>query len=186
MTPPARGYLATMPPHLHLAPSPAGTGSVVCAASPIRVVLAEGHALMRRGLRLLLDIEDGVEVIAEADDVASALRHVHGYQPHVLVLDLGMPGGSSIETIGKLRERAPDIKIVVLTMDDSPVFAQRALAAGALGFVVKHLADSELAQAVRAAAHGEEYVGPRVAARLGALRRSLTDKLTRARSRSCA
>jgi two-component system, NarL family, response regulator NreC len=165
--------------HLHLAPSPAGTGAVVYAASPIRVVLADDHALMRRSMRMLLDGEEGVEVIAEACDLATVVRHVHSHQPHVLVLDLGMPGGSSIETIGKLRERVPDTQIVVVTMDDSPVFAQRALATGALGFVLKDLADSELPQAVRAAAGGQEYVSPRVAARLGALHQALTgDKLT--------
>ncbi len=168
-----------MSARLRLAPSPAGTESAVRAASPIRVVLADDHALMRRSLRLLLDSEEGVEVIAEADHLASVVRHVHGHQPHVLVLDLGMPNGSSIETIGKLRERVPDTQIVVLTMDDSPVFAQRALAAGAVGFVLKDLADSELPQAVRAAARGEEYISPGVATRLDALHRSLTgDQLT--------
>lgn len=165
--------------HLHLASSPPGAGPVLYTASPIRVVLADDHSLMRRGLRLLLDGEDGVEVIAEAADLASVVRLVHSRQPHVLVLDLSMPDGSSIETIGKLRERVPDTQIVVLTMDDSPVFAQRSLAAGALGFVLKDLADSDLPQAVRAVAQGEEYVSPRVGARLDALQRSLTeDKLT--------
>jgi two-component system response regulator NreC len=165
--------------HLHLAHSPPGTAPVVDAASPIRVVLADDHSLMRRSLRFLLDREDGVEVIAEAVDLASVVRLVHSHQPHVLVLDLSMPDGSSIETIGKLRERVPDTQIVVLTMDDSPVFAQRALAAGALAFVLKDLADGELPEAVRAAARGGEYVSPRVAVRLDALQRSLTeDKLT--------
>jgi two-component system response regulator NreC len=164
--------------HLHLAPSPPGIESVAYAASPIRVVLADDHSLMRRGLRLLLDGEEGVEVIAEAVDLASAVRLVHSRRPHVLVLDLSMPDGSSIETIGKLRERMSDTQIVVLTMEDSPVFAQRALAAGALGFVLKDLADSELPQAVRAASRGEQYTSPRVTARLEALQRSLTeDKL---------
>lgn len=165
--------------HLHLAPGPTGTEPVLYAGSTIRVVLADDHALMRRGLRLLLDGEEGVEVIAEAVDLASVVRLVHSRQPHVLVLDLSMPDGSSIETIGKLREQVPDTQIVVLTMDDSPVFAQRALATGALGFVLKDLADGELPQSVRAAARGEEYVSPRVAARLDALQRSLIeDKLT--------
>ena len=86
-----------------------------------------------------------------------------------------MPGGSSIEAISRLRERAPDTKIVVMTMEENPVFAQRAFAAGALGFVAKDRADEELPQAVRAAARGEEFVSPRIAARLDALHRSLTD-----------
>jgi len=143
------------------------------------VVLADDHAMMRRSLRLLLDDEPDVEVVAEASDLASVARHVHGHQPNVLVLDLGIRGGSSIEGIRALSERAPQTGIVVLTMEDSPVFAQRALTAGAVGFVAKDLADSELPQAVRAAACGEEYVSPRVAARLDAMHRALTDnKLT--------
>jgi two-component system response regulator NreC len=160
--------------HLHLAPVPTEVGAIRSERS-IRVILADDHLLMRRGLRLLLDGEDGVEVIAEAVDLASVVRLVHSHRPHVLVLDLSMPDGSSIETIGKLRERVPATQIVVLTMDDSPVFAQRSLAAGALGFVLKDLADSELPQAVRAAAQGEGYVSPRVAARLDALQRSLAE-----------
>ena len=94
---------------------------------------------MRRSLRLLLDGEEGIEVIAEADDLAAVTRHVHAHEPHVLVLDLSMPDGSSIEAISRLRERAPDTQIVVMTMEDNPVFAQRAFAAGALGFVAKDL-----------------------------------------------
>lgn len=161
--------------HLHVAPAPTDTDLHPRAPSPIRVVLADDHAMTRRGLRLLLEGEEGVEVIAEADDMRSAERHVHGHRPHVLVLDLRMPGGSGIEMIRELRERSPDTQIVVITMDDDPVFARHALAGGALGFVLKELADSELSQAVRAAARGEEYLSPRVAARLGALERSFAD-----------
>jgi two-component system, NarL family, response regulator NreC len=175
-----------MAAHLHLAPALSETDLDVSAVSPIRVVLADDHALMRHSLRLLLEGEDGIEVIAEAADLASALSHVHGQKPDVLVLDLRIPGGSSIETIGKLRERAPHTQIVVLTMKDSPVFAQHALLSGALGFVLKELADSELPRAVRAAASGQEYISARVAARLDALRTSFTDRGShRARLRSC-
>jgi two-component system, NarL family, response regulator NreC len=148
---------------------------------PIRVLLADDHALMRRSLRMLLDGEDGVEVIAEAADIASVTRDVLRREPHVLVLDLDMPGGSSIEAISRLRERAPGTKIVVMTMEENPVFAQRAFAAGALGFVAKDLADGELAQAVRAAARGEGFISPRIATRLDALHRSLTDDALSAR-----
>jgi two-component system, NarL family, response regulator NreC len=135
--------------------------------------------MMRNSLRKLLDHEQDVEVIAEADDLESVLRHVRDYRPHVLVLDLTLSGGSGSEAIGQLRDRAPATEIVVLTMEDNPVFVQRAFIAGALGFVLKDLADSELPQAIRAAARGEEYISPRVATRLGALHRTLTeDKLT--------
>ena len=163
-----------MASYLHLARGAGDRGPVV-ADAPIRVVLADDHALMRRSLRMLLNGEEGVEVIAEADDMAGVTRHVLGHEPRVLVLDLNMPGGSSIEAISRLRERAPDTKIVVMTMEENPVFAQRAFAAGALGFVAKDLADGELAQAVRAAARDEEFVSPRIAKRLDALHRSLTD-----------
>jgi two-component system response regulator NreC len=163
-----------MAAHLHLA-GPESQAGTLTASLPIRVVLADDHAMMRRSLRLLLDSEEDLEVIAEADDIAGVTHQVQGGEPHVLVLDLGMPGGSSIQAIGRLRERVPDTQIVVTTMEDDPVFAQRALAAGAIGFVSKELADAELPQAVRAAVRGEEFVSPRVAARLDALHRALTD-----------
>jgi two-component system, NarL family, response regulator NreC len=169
-----------MAAHLHLARSARYPEPVISDAQ-IRVVLADDHALMRRSLRMLLDGEDDVEVIAEAREIAGVTSHVLGREPHVLVLDLNMPGGSSIEAISRLRERAPDTKIVVMTMEENPVFAQRAFAAGAIAFVAKDLADSELAQAVRAAARGEEFVSPRIAARLDAFQRSLTDDALSAR-----
>ena len=134
---------------------------------------------MRRGLRRLLEDEPEVKVVAEAAELTSAGREVGGHHPQVLVLDLNMRGGASIEAIRALSERAPHTAIVILTMEDSPVFAQRALAAGALGFVSKDLADEELGEAVRAAASGAQYLSPRVAARLEALQQALTDnKLT--------
>jgi two-component system, NarL family, response regulator NreC len=134
---------------------------------------------MRRSLRLLLEGEEGIEVIAEAEDLASAVRHVDGHRPHVLVLDLRLQGRSSMEMIGELRRRAPGTGILILTMEENPVFAQQALASGALGFVLKDRADSELPEAVRAAARGEEYVSPRVAVRFDALQQSLAgDELT--------
>jgi DNA-binding NarL/FixJ family response regulator len=161
-----------MQSHLHLARSPGDLASAA-DAPPIRVLLADDHAAMLRGLRQLLEDEDDVEVIAEARDLASVDSQVHSRQPHVLVLDLGMADGSSVEAIGRLRERAPDTRIVALTMEESPVLAQRALAAGATGYVSKDLADSELPRAIRAAVCGEQFVSPPVASRLETLRRSL-------------
>jgi two-component system, NarL family, response regulator NreC len=79
---------------------------------------------MRRSLRLLLDGEAGIDVVAEAGDLSTVVHHVHGHSPHVLVLDLRMPGGSSIETIRRLREQVHDTEIVALTMEQSPGFAQ--------------------------------------------------------------
>jgi two-component system response regulator NreC len=156
---------------LHLASASAETVAAPAAGSTIRVVLADSHALMRRSLRLLLDGEQDVEVIGEADDLASVVRHVEGDRPQVLLLDLSMPGGSSVEAIGRLRECAPATQVVALTMEDDPVFAQRAFAAGAVGFVMTERSDAELLQAIRAAARGEEYISPRMATRLEAMRR---------------
>jgi len=159
---------------LHLVAAPADETR---KPSPIRIVLAEGHALLRGSLRMLLDAEDGIHVVAEADDLESARRHVHAGRPHVLLLDLRMMGDVVRETIAKLRARAHETQLVILTMDESPVIAQHLLACGALGVVLKDQANSELAPAVRAAACGEQYISPRIAARLkAALRRSLTEK----------
>jgi two-component system, NarL family, response regulator NreC len=158
--------------HLHLAPTLAEDESAAEATETIRVVLANHHPLMRSGLRQLLAEERDIEVIAEAEDLAAAVAHVHSTRPHVLVLDLSMPSGSGLEAVGELGERAPDTQIVVLTMNESAAFAQRALAA-ATGLVLKDHAASELTEAVRLAARGEEYVSPPVAERLQVLRHSL-------------
>lgn len=162
-----------MPAHLHIAAIPRGAVLLDPVEAKIRVVLADDHALVRRSLRLLLDGEDDVDVVGEAENIRSAVSHVHGHAPHVLVLDLQMPGGSSIEAIRQLREHAPGTEIVVLTMERSPAFAQRAIDTGAVGFVLKDRADVELPEAVRRAARGEEYVSPHVAAGLDARRRAV-------------
>ena len=136
-------------------------------ASPIRVVLADDHELIRRSMREVLDGEEGIDVVGEADEVESTVRSVRIHKPHVLVCDLRMPSLSNLATMQLVRERVARTKIVLATMELNPAFAQLALAAGATGFVSKDLADSELAPAVRAAATGERYVSPRVTRRLG-------------------
>jgi two-component system, NarL family, response regulator NreC len=136
------------------------------SSATIRIVLADDHVVVRSGLRLLLDSETDFEVVAEAGDVESARRYVRGHHPAVLVLDLNMPGGSSLEAIPTLRAESPDTQIVVLTMQEEPAFARHALGAGALGYVLKAAADDELVQAVRRAAAGETYMNPRLGARL--------------------
>jgi two-component system response regulator NreC len=138
------------------------------AAESIRIVLADDHAVVRSGLRLLLDNESDFEVVAEASEIDSARRYVRGHHPNVLVLDLNMPGGSSLEAIPVISEESPGTQIVVLTMQTEPVFAREALAAGALGYVLKEAADDELVEAVRRAAAGERYLNPRLGARIAA------------------
>jgi two-component system response regulator NreC len=130
------------------------------------IVLADDHAVVRTGLRMVLEAEEGLEVVAEAGNVDEAQRKVLGYKPDVLVLDLNMPGGSGLEAIPAIRTASPDTGIVVLTMQDDPAFAREALRSGALGYVLKEAADAELVQAVRAAAQGRTYLNPQLGARL--------------------
>jgi len=138
------------------------------ADEPIRVVIADDHAVVRSGLRMLLDSQEGLEVVAVAGDVPTALQVIRAHRPTVAVLDLNMPGGSGLEAIPALRESTPETAIVVLTMQDDPAFARQALRGGALGFVLKEAADEELLEAVKLAARGETYLNPRLGARLAA------------------
>ncbi|HEX3802117.1 MAG TPA: response regulator transcription factor [Solirubrobacteraceae bacterium] len=135
-------------------------------AEPIRIVIADDHAIVRRGLRQLLEGEDGFDVVAEAEDVETARRVMRGHSPDVLVLDLNMPGEPSIEAIPKLRREFPNTEIVVLTMQNEPAYARSALGAGVLGYVLKESADAELVEAIRAAFAGERYLNPRLGAKV--------------------
>jgi two-component system response regulator NreC len=138
------------------------------AGGPISIVIADDHQVVRAGLRLLLEAEDGFEVVAEAGDVPTTERRLNAYKPKVLILDLNMPGESSLPAIPRMREAAPDTQIVVLTMQNDPAFAREALRAGAIGYVLKEAADAELVQAVRLAAEGRTYLNPELGARLAA------------------
>ena len=137
-------------------------------ADPIKIVVADDHVVVRRGLRMLLDAADGFEVVAEAGNVADARRYVRAHRPAVLVLDLNMPGDDSLEAIPEIVAETPGTAVVVLTMQSDTGFARSALRAGAKGYVLKEAADDELVQAVRAAANGETYLNPRLGARLAA------------------
>ena len=132
------------------------------------IVIADDHQVVRAGLRLLLDAEEGFEVVAEAGDVATTERRLTAYRPRVLILDLNMPGESSLAAIPRLRQVAPETAIVVLTMHSDPAFARDALRAGATGYVLKEAAESELVRAVRLASEGRTYLNPELGARLAA------------------
>lgn len=166
-----------MLPFFRLAPVPDSEPDTE-TEGPIRVVLADDHAAMRRCLRLLFDGEADIDVIAETDSLQSVIGHVRARSPDVLVLDLGMPGhGSGIEALGRLHREARDTSIVVLTMNDDPAFARRALDNGAVGLVLKEMADSDLPAAVRDASRGRRYVSPLLAAKLDGGKPD-TDRLT--------
>lgn len=130
------------------------------------IVIADDHAVIRSGLRLLLDSEDDLEVVGEAGDVEETVRKVKAYKPTVLLLDLHMPGGPSLQAMPEILEASPDTHVVILTMQDSTSFVREALRAGALGYVTKEAADEELVNAVRLAADGQPYLHPVLGARL--------------------
>jgi two-component system response regulator NreC len=137
-------------------------------ASPISIVIADDHAVVRSGLRMLLDAEPGFSVVAEAGTVAEAREAVERHSPTVLVLDLHMPGDTSLSAMPRLRRSGPATAIVVLTMQEDPAFAREAMAAGARGYVLKEAADTELVAAIRTVAGGGTYLQPDVGARLAA------------------
>jgi two-component system response regulator NreC len=135
----------------------------------VRIVLADDHAVVRVGLRMLLNAEPNFEVVAEAGNTRDAARFVRGHHPNVLVLDLNMPGESGLELIPRICQEAPETRIVVLTMQRDPAFARQALTSGALGYVIKDAADVELVQAVQLAAEGKHYLNPQLGAKMAAM-----------------
>jgi CheY-like chemotaxis protein len=138
------------------------------ASEAIEIVIADDHAMVRGGLRRLLDAESDFRVVAEAGDVEAALRQVAAHRPRIVVLDLNMPGTPTLPALPRFLEAAPGTAIVVLTMQDELAFAREALSAGASGYVLKAGAEAELVEAVRAAAAGRTYLDPGLGARLAA------------------
>jgi two-component system response regulator NreC len=130
------------------------------------VVLADDHAVVRTGLRMLLERDGTMEVVAEASDGDAVLRYVRGHKPDIVVLDLNMPGRDSLENIPDILETSPATQVVVLTMQPDPAFARAALKAGAKGYILKDAAHDELLRAIDAARAGRTYVDPAVGARL--------------------
>jgi two-component system response regulator NreC len=131
-----------------------------------KVVLADDHSVVREGLRLMLDAQPNLRVVAEAGDVETALRMTRAHRPRVLVLDLNMPGRPSLDAIPELLDASPDTRIVILTMQDEPALAQATLRAGASGYVVKDAAGDELVQAVQLALQDQTYLHPQLGARI--------------------
>lgn len=134
----------------------------------LSIVLADDHAVVRSGLRLVLEGEAGWQIVAEAGNVSDARRYVRAQRPDVLVLDLHMPGDSSLTAIPEILEESPSTRIVVLTMQDAPAYARQALQAGATAYVLKEAAEAELVLAVRTVASGGTYLNPALGARMAA------------------
>ncbi|MBE2272265.1 MAG: response regulator transcription factor [Anaerolinea sp.] len=125
-----------------------------------RILLVDDHAVLRAGLRLLLDAQADMQVIGEASDGSEALELCESLKPDLILLDLSMPGLGGLDAIPVVRKVTPTSRILVLTMHDDESYLKSALRSGASGYVLKKAADSELLSAVRTVMRGELYVHP--------------------------
>jgi two-component system, NarL family, response regulator NreC len=132
----------------------------------IRVVLIDDHAVVRSGLRLLLDAQHDIEVVGEGGNAQDAVFRARALKPDVMLLDVVMPGESGIEVVPKLLNESPQTNILVLSMQDDPSYVREAFAAGAKGYVLKEAADEEVVSAIREVAAGGSYVHPALGARM--------------------
>ena len=124
----------------------------------IQVLLADDHAVLRTGLKLLLSAQPDIEVVGEAADGAEAMAKARALRPDVVLMDLTMPGIGGLEATGRIKDESPGIKVLVLTMHDDPSYLRQLLKAGASGYVVKKSADADLLSAIRAVHRGEVFL----------------------------
>jgi two-component system, NarL family, response regulator NreC len=148
--------------------------------SPRSVVIVDDHAVVRRGVRALLESQPGFRVVAEAGDVRGALEAVRAHRPALVVLDIHLPGEPSLPAIAQMKQISPTTRFLVLTMYDDPTFARHALEAGAGGYVLKEAAPLELIRALNVVAGGGRYLHPSLGARLATHEEDglLLDRLT--------
>jgi len=132
----------------------------------VRVVIVDDHAVVRAGLRLLLDAEDDIETVGEAGDAREAIFEVRKHKPDVVLMDVVLPDRSGIEVTPEVLGEAPGAKVLILSMEDDPSYVREAFSAGASGYVLKEAADTELVTALRQVAAGERYVHPALGARM--------------------
>lgn len=133
---------------------------------PVRVLVVDDHAVVRSGLRSLLDADPALEVVGEAANGQEAVFQNRALKPDVIVMDVVMPGESGIEATRRVLHERPEAKVLVLSMQDDPSYVREAFDAGASGYVLKEAADAEVVQAVREVATGGRYVHPALGARL--------------------
>jgi len=141
-----------------------------------RILLADDHALVRRGLRLILDAQPDLEVVAEAGDGATAVSLALRGQIDLAVIDISMPRMTGLQAARELRQRCPELRILILSMHENEQYLHEALKAGASGYVVKRAADRDLVEACRATVRGEPFLYP------GAVSSLVKDHLRRARA----
>jgi DNA-binding NarL/FixJ family response regulator len=132
----------------------------------IRTVVVDDHAVVRSGIKLLLEREDDIEVVGEAGTAKDAIFRARALKPDVILLDVVMPDESGIEVLPKLLHESPETKVLVLSMQDDARYVREAFAAGASGYVLKEAADEEVVAAVREIANGGRYVHPALGARM--------------------
>lgn len=146
------------------------------ASRPVRVIIADDHAIVRDGIRAVLEREAGeFEVVAEAADIPSLVREVREHRPDLLTLDLTMPGGSSLGALPACFIAHPDLAVAILTMREDPEYARQALRAGARSYVLKEAEPAELLQAFRMAVAGGNYLHPRLGALMATSEEGSTD-----------
>jgi two-component system response regulator NreC len=132
----------------------------------IKVLLADDHAVLREGVRMVLDAQPGISVVAEADDGREALDLVEKLDPDVVVMDIAMPNMNGLEATRQIKRRFPRTQIVILTMHENQQYLVQIVKAGAVGCVLKRAAGTELVAAVKAAFRGESYFSPTIATML--------------------
>jgi two-component system response regulator NreC len=128
----------------------------------IRVLLAEDHTIVRKGLRSLLEQEPGIQVVAEALDGKEAVLKAREFRPDIVLMDIGMPGLNGIEATRRIKQSCPSIGVLVLTMHTSEEYIFEIIRAGASGYVIKDTAPTELVAAMRAVYRGDSYLSPAV------------------------
>jgi two-component system, NarL family, response regulator NreC len=131
-----------------------------------RILIVDDHAIVRAGLRLLVDAEEDLETVGEAGDGREAIFEARSSKPDVILMDVLMPEQGGIETLPTLLRERPEVKVLILSMEDDPRYVRAAFASGASGYVLKEAADKELVDAIREVARGGRYVHPELGARL--------------------